>query len=117
MKTIKDTSTIPRDTLSHQFWTEHQQDIMKFALCHIDKSGYVRVLVTEDYMLGSIRFIEGIDRRKFIVRGIGNPWEDSISDLFYLFYEIFYVATKTRYRFGEAYFSCTTINPSVYNPQ
>jgi hypothetical protein len=124
MKTIKKTiytNSIPRDLLASKFIEVYREDIMKFALCHTDKEGYVSVSVTKEYTLGPMRFIGGIiDWSKFSVflsTGDGNPWPGSEMDERYFLYEIHFPEINTWYRNGELYFEVKKIISNVYNPQ
>ena len=123
MKTIKKTvytNSIPRDLLASKFIEVYREDIMKFALCHTDKEGYVSVSVTKDYRLGEMRFIEGIiDWSKFLISTkTENPWPSRDEDINFSFlYEIYFPEINTWYRNGELYFEVKKIIPNVYNPQ
>ena len=113
------TNKIPCDSLAKTFFDAYREDIMKFALCHNSTEGYVRVSVTKDYTLESMRFIEGaVNMNEFMFwNEYGKPWPYCEDDLCCFRFEIYYPEINTWYRSGEFYYNFKKIIRSVYNPQ
>ena len=96
------------DSQADDFLLNHlQRDILPFATDYLDKLGYTRVFVSEDYSIGSMEFIEGqFDRESF------KKWEnennpnltnDTVGDVFNLYFEILYRSTKMKIMFSRTY--------------
>jgi hypothetical protein len=96
------------DTKTDDFLLNHlQKDIIPFGVDHRDKLGFVQVFVNDDYTIGSMEFIEGpFERESF------HKWDnetnqysytDEVSDVFNVYFEILYRATKMKIMFFRTY--------------
>jgi hypothetical protein len=96
------------DSRADDFLLNHlQRDIFPFGADYRDKLGYSRVFVNEDYSLGSMVFIEGqFDRehfKKWENENNPNLTDDTVGDVFNLYFEILYRATKMKIMFFRTY--------------
>lgn len=113
------TNSVPHDVLAKTFLEAYSEDIMKLALCHKGKKGFVRVKVTKDFTLESMRFIGGeVNLNEFMFWNVcNNPWPYWEDEPDYYSYEIHFPAIKTIYRSGVFYNNFNKIVHSIYNPQ
>jgi hypothetical protein len=92
------------DSQADDFLLNHfKRDISPFATDYQEKLGYTRVFVNEDYSIGSMEFIEGqFDRepfKKWENENNPNLTDDTVGDVFNLYFEILYRATKMKIMF------------------
>jgi len=120
MKTIL-TSKIPANSPAEKFWSDHSEEIRKYASCFRDTDGFVRIIVDENFKIKLRRFIrvkgEGYRkmRSQFFVRtDFNRSWEDKF---FPLYYEISFPSLNTKVRFGESNYFLNSIHTLFYNLQ
>jgi hypothetical protein len=84
--------------------THLPQKIYPFAINYLNRIGYTRVWVSNDYTLRKIEFIEGkFNKKAFykIPKDIDAPIDDENFEVFKCYCEILYEATKRRSLFYE----------------
>jgi hypothetical protein len=118
MKKVK--TEEPHDSQADDFLLKHlQKDIETFGIDNRNKLGYTRVFVNEDYSLGSMEFIQGqFDKepfQKWENENLVNSYDDKVSDVFNLYFEILYRATRMKIMFYRTFVIRETSDFSKFN--